>query len=197
MLTLHHAPRSRSFRMLWLLEELGAPYTVKITPIRRADGSGAPDAGNPHPHGKVPALTDGDETVFETPAITLYLTDKFPQAGLGPRAGEPGRGAYLSWLAWSTGVFEPSLTAKFLNIQHIYGTFGWAPFDDVLAHLTRAVTGRPYLLGETFSAADIVIGGSLQILLGRIVPETDELKAYLARVTDRPAHARARAKDAG
>ena len=196
MLTLYHAPRSRSFRILWLLEELGAPYALKTVNIRRGDGSGAMDPANPHPHGKVPALTDDDALIFESPAIALYLTDKFPDAGLGPRIGDPDRGAYLTWLSYYTGVVEPSLTARFLNIQHIYGTFGWAPFDDVIAYLTSALSGKSYLLGERFSAADVLVGGSLSFLMGRIVPESDTFKSYVTRITARPAHARAQTKDA-
>lgn len=195
MLTLYHAPRSRSSRMVWLLEELGVPYTLKCVNIRRADGSGAADPENPHPHGKVPALTDDGALIFESPAIALYLTDRFPEAKLGPRVGDHDRGAYLTWLAWYTGVFEPSLTAKFLKVQHVYGTFGWAPFDDVLAYLSGALAKNQYVLGDRFSAADIIIGGSLPFLMGRAIPESDELKAYVTRITDRPAYARARAKD--
>jgi len=195
MLTLYHAPRSRSSRIVWLLEELGAPYSLKIVNIRRGDGSGAADPANPHPHGKVPALTDDGALIFESPAIALYLTDRFPDAGLGPRVGDHDRGAYLTWLAWYTGVFEPSLTAKFLKIQHVYGTFGWAPFDDVLAYLSNAIARNPYVLGDRFSAADVIIGGSLPFLMGRMIPESDELKSYVTRITERPAYARARAKD--
>lgn len=184
--------------MLWLLEELGAPYELKIVSIRRGDGSGAVDPANPHPHGKVPALKDDQTLVFETPAIALYLTDRFPQAGLGPKIGDTNRGAYLTWLAYYTGVIEPSLTAKFLKIQHIYGTFVWAPFDDVIAYLTRELSGREFLLGDRFSAADIVIGGSLGFLMERgVVPPSDLFKSYAARVTSRPAHARAQSIDAG
>ena len=198
MLTLYHAPRSRSFRTLWLLEEIGAPYELKIVNIRRGDGSGAADAANPHPLGKVPAVVHGGHLVFETAAIALYLTDLFPQSGLGPKIGDNERGAYLSWLAYYAGVFEPSLTAKFLKIQHIYGTFGWGPFDEVLDHLSKTLSRGPYLLGETFSAADIVFGGSLPLLMSRgIVPETETFKADGSRVTARPAFARAQAKDNG
>ncbi len=195
MLTLYHAPRSRSLRVLWLLEELGAPYTLKVVNIRRADGSGASDPANPHPHGKVPALTDDGALIFESPAIALYLTDKFPDAGLGPRIGDSDRGAYLTWLSYYTGVVEPSLTAKFLKVQHVYGTFGWAPFDDVIAYLTSALTGKTYLLGERFSAADVLVGGSLAFLMGRMIPESDVFKSYVGRITARPAYARARSKD--
>jgi glutathione S-transferase len=184
--------------MLWLLEELGAPYELKIVSIRRSDGTGGTDPANPHPHGKVPALTDDRALIFETPAIALYLTDRFPEAGLGPRVGQPDRGDYLTWLSYYTGVIEPSLTAKFLKIQHIYGTFGWAPFDDVIGYLTRTISERAYLLGERFSAADIVIGGSLPLLMTRgIVPESEILKSYTARLATRPAFARAQARDVG
>ena len=198
MLTLYHAPRSRSFRALWLLEEIGAPFEIKIVSIRRGDGSGAADPSNPHPLGKVPALDHDGRVVFETSAIALYLTDLFPQSGLGPKIGDNDRGAYLSWLAYYGGVFEPSLTAKFLKIQHIYGTFGWGPFEEVLEHLGQTLTASPYLLGEKFSAADIVYGGSLPLLMSRgMVPETETFKAYAGLVTGRPAFARAQTKDNG
>jgi glutathione S-transferase len=198
MLTLYHAPRSRSFRTLWLLEEIGAPYELRIVSIRRGDGSGAADSANPHPLGKVPALDHDGRVVFETAAIALYLTDLFPQSGLGPKIGDTERGTYLSWLAYYAGVFEPSLTAKFLKIQHIYGTFGWGPFEEVLEHLGKTLAAGPYLLGEKFSAVDIVFGGSLPLLMSRgMVPETESFKAYASRVTSRPAFARSQAKDNG
>jgi glutathione S-transferase len=198
MLTLYHAPRSRSGRMLWLLEEIGAPFDLKVVSIRRGDGSGARDEANPHPHGKVPALDHDGRVIFETSAIALYLTDLFPQAGLGPKVGDDNRGVYLSWLAYYGGVFEPSLTAKFLKVQHIFGTFAWAPFEEVLEHLGRTLAAKPYLLGDKFSAADIVYGGSMQFLIARgMVPDTDVFKAYGERVTSRPAFGRAQARDNG
>src|SRR5262245_47756586 len=167
MLTLYHAPRSRGIRTLWLLEALGAPYDLNTVHIRRGDGSGARDQADPHPHGKVPALVHDGRLIYETSAIALYLTDLFPQADLGPKIGDADRGDYLSWLAYYGGVFEPALTATFLKIQHIYGTFAWAPFEEVLDHLGRTLAARPYLLGGKFSAADIVYGGSMQFLMSR------------------------------
>jgi len=87
MLTLVHAPRSRSTGFLWLLEEAGAPYEIQYVSIRRGDGSGEVDPTNPHPHGKVPVLKDGSTIVFEQTAIALYVADKFPKARLGPAFG--------------------------------------------------------------------------------------------------------------
>ena len=196
MITLYHAPRSRSFRTLWLLEEIGEPYDIKRVSIRRADGSGSADPENPHPHGKVPALAHDGHTVFETTAIALYLTDLFPASRLGPQIGQPDRAAYVTWLSYYSGVFEPSLTAKFLQVQHVYGTFGWAPFEDVLDYLNRTLERRPYFLGDRFSAVDVIFGGSLPLLMrGGMMPETPTLKDYTARITARPAFARASAKD--
>lgn len=110
MLTLFHAPRSRSTRFLWLLEELGAPYEVTVVDIKRAGGplagTGARDPRNPHPHGQVPALLDDGALVTESAAIALYLTDKFPQAGLGAGVGDAKRGTYLSWLAYTPGCLN-------------------------------------------------------------------------------------------
>jgi glutathione S-transferase len=200
MLTLYHAPRSRSFRILWLLEELGVPYEKKIVSIRRGDGSGTdegPHYRNIHPHGKVPAIVDGGETVFETPAIAAYLTDAFPQAGLGPRVGEKRRGPYLSWLAYSTGVIEPAILEKVLNIPHRAGTFGWGSPDEVDGVLTRTLEASPYFLGDKFSAVDVVIGGSLAFMLQvKITAPTPVFTAYVDRLTARPAYKAAQAKDA-
>src|SRR5579859_5670765 len=122
MITLHHAPKSRSSRFLFLLEELGAPYEIKRVSIRRGDGSGAPDPENPHPHGKVPVIDDDGVIVYESSAIALYLTDTFPRAGLGPVVGDPLRGPYLSWLAYYTGVLEPAFVSKFLQVPVPRGT---------------------------------------------------------------------------
>ena len=197
MLTLYHAPKSRSFRTLWLLEEIGTPYEIRTVSIRRGDGSGTRDSANPHPHGKVPALVHDGAAIYETTAIALYLTDAFPDARLGPKIGEADRGAYVTWLSYYSGVFEPSLTAKFLKLQHVYGTFGWGPFEEVVEHLTATLRERAYFLGERFSAVDVVFGGSLPLLMSRqILPESDIFKNYVARITARPAFARAQAKDA-
>src|SRR6185312_3532431 len=119
MITLFHRPKTRSSRFLWLLEELGAPYEIKSVTTRTRDGAGAIDPANPHPHGKVPAIQDSDDgtVVFESPAIVLYLTDKFPKAGIGPTVGDHDRGAYLSWLSYYTGVLEPAFMSKFMNVE--------------------------------------------------------------------------------
>jgi glutathione S-transferase len=189
MITLYHSPQTRSGSILWLLEELEVPYRTEVVDFRRADGTGARDASNPHPHGKVPALVDGDETVFEGSAIALFLTDKYRTKKLGPAVGDPKRGEYLSWLAYRPGVIEPAILSRRFEIRHVYGAMGWAPADEVEEVLNRHLASRQYFLGDTFSALDILLGGGLHFLmLAKMIKETPVLTAYSARITDRPAY---------
>jgi len=197
VLTLFHAPKSRSGSIVWLLEELGVPYETKVVNIRRADGSGARDPANPHPHGKVPCLLHDGRRVFEIAAISLYLTDLHPEAKLGPGPGDPKRGEYLSWLAYRPGVFEPAMMMRRLNIKHVPGAMGWAEAAEVEEALGVALAGRRYLLGEEFSAADIAIGGTINfMMMFKLMAETPLFRDYTARLTARPAYQRMMAKDA-
>jgi len=197
MIKLYHAPRSRSSRFIFLLEELGAPYEIANVSIRRGDGSGALDEGNPHPHGKVPVIRDGETVVYESIAIALYLTDKFPSAGIGPVVGDPARGAYLTWLAYYAGVMEPAWMSAFMKTDVPRGTAGWVKTDEVMALINATLSKGPYILGEKFSAADILIGTTFQLFMGSpLLEKTPLLEGYVNRVTSRPAYARAQAKEA-
>lgn len=196
MITLYHSPMTRSASIVWLLEELGVPYETKIVGFRKADGTGARDPANPHPHGKVPALTDGSELVFEASAIALYLTDKYRERKLGPAVGDPRRGEYLSWLAYRPGVMEPALLCRRFEIEHVYGAMGWAPAAEVEEVLNRQLASRSYFLGDEFSALDILLGGGINFMMAaKLVAETPVLKDYAARITDRPAFRKMMARD--
>ncbi|MBO9650231.1 MAG: glutathione S-transferase family protein [Variovorax sp.] len=195
MIKLFHAPNSRSSRMIFLLEELGAPYQIQKVDIRRGNGTGAADPANPHPHGKVPAIEDDGVLVFESSAIACYLTDKFPAAGIGPVVGSPLRGAYLTWLAYYAGVMEPAWVSKFMGVTPPRGTAGWVDPDEVMVHVNRTLERGPYLLGEQFSAADILVGTTFALFLGGpLMQRTPLLEDYVKRVTGRPALARAQAR---
>ncbi|PPA74830.1 glutathione S-transferase family protein [Achromobacter spanius] len=198
MLTLYHAPRSRSFRVLWLLEELGVPYDTEMVSIRGTDSAGHMPADyiDIHPHRKVPALVHDGVPIFETPAIALYLTDLFPEKGLGPRIGDPNRGPYLTWLAYSTGVFEPAMVERAFKQPHHAGAPGWGSADEVEQVLTRVLQARPFFLGDTFSAVDIVLGGSLQYMMQvNVIAESDVFNGYIERLAARPAMHRALQRD--
>jgi glutathione S-transferase len=196
MITLYHSPQTRSGSIVWLLEELEVPFETKVVDFRRADGTGARDASNPHPHGKVPALVDGDETVFEGSAIALFLTDKYRTNKLGPAVGDRNRGEYLSWLAYRPGVMEPAILSRRFEIKHVYGAMGWAPADEVEEVLNKHLGQRQYFLGDQFSALDILLGGGLHFLMiAKMIKETPALKAYSARITDRPAYRKMMERD--
>ncbi len=198
MLTLYHHPKTRSTRFIFLLEELGAPYELKKVSVRRSDGTGVIDPANPHPHGKVPALSDGSEIVFESPAIALYLTDKFPKAGLGPLAGAPGRGAYLSWLVYYGSVLEPAFMSKFLNTPVPRGTAGWVVVEEAMENVIATLSKSAYLLGDKFSAADVLYGTTFAMFgQSPMMPKSPVIEDYAKRVTGRPAFAKAMEKDNG
>ncbi|MBS0416855.1 MAG: glutathione S-transferase family protein [Proteobacteria bacterium] len=198
MITLVHAPRSRSSGFVWLLEEIGEPYQLQYVSIRRGDGSGSLDGGNPHPHGKVPVLKDGSDIIFEQSAIALYLADKFPRAGLGPRIDDPLRGSFLSILAYYAGVIEPAFTSKFLRVPVPRGTAGWVDSDEVMDFINARLSKQSYIAGDKFTAADVLYAGAFALFMGSPLLEgkkTQQLQDYVARCVSRPARARAGEKD--
>ena len=196
MLTLYHAPQSRSSRILWLLEELGVDYEIVYTEIARQDGTGGPDPANPHPDKKVPALVHDDMLVTESVAIVLYLTDLLPHAGIGPVVGDPLRGPYLTWLAYYAGVIEPVMHFHFLGLDDEEGLVRtFRSRAEVDQRILDALTAHPYLLGENFSAADVMIA-SMGHFARDMLPEGSVIDDYLERCDFRPALINARAKDA-
>lgn len=191
MLTLYHSPQTRSGSIVWLLEEMGKPYEKKIVTFRRADGTGARDPANPHPHGKVPALKDDGRTIFESGAIALYLTDKFPDAKMGPMPGDAKRGDYLSWLFYRPGVMEPAFMERRFNIPHVHGAMGWGTPEEVEQVINDHLSKNKYFLGDEFSAVDIMVGGGLYFMTQfKMMTETPVVKDYCSRITARPAFAK-------
>ncbi len=198
MITLFHHAKTRSSRFIFLLEELEAPYEIRRVTTRSHDGTGTVDPANPHPNGKVPAIADDGVIVFESPAIALYLTDKFTKNRLGPLPGDPQRGAYLSWLCYYTGVLEPALMSKFQNIDVVRVTAGWVPLEEAMEAIIKALSPGPFILGERFSAADVLYGTTFAMFAASaLLPKSSVIEEYAKRVVARPAYARAQARDAG
>ena len=200
MITLFHKPNTRSARFVFLLEELDAPYRLHAVTTRNSDGSGAVDPANPHPHGKVPAIRDEDDgtVVFESPAIALYLTDKFPKNNIGPKVGDKLRGAYLTWLTYYGSVMEPAWTMAFMKVQTPRGTAGWAPAEEVMDYTFRTLEKGRFILGDQFSAADVLIGTTFAMFMGSpLLPKTPLVEGYVQRVLSRPKYARAMEKAGG
>lgn len=188
MLTLYHAPNSRSTSINQLIHELGATDRVRVVEVTipRQDGSGGTDPANPHPEGKVPYLTDGEDFVRERAAIVLYLTDRFPEAGLGRAVGDPQRGRYLSWLVWYQGVFEPVAILGWAKLEHPAITASLRDYDTAIRRLDEVLTRQPYLLGDSYSAADLLCAGPFA-WFGDQLPATPAIKEWVARCMDRPA----------
>jgi glutathione S-transferase len=196
MITLFHRSKTRSSRFIFLLEELGAPYEIRHVTTRTASGEGAVDPANPHPHGKVPAISDDGAVVFESPAIALYLTDAFPKNGIGPVVGDKLRGPYLSFLAYYGSVLEPAFMSKFMNTPVPRGTAGWVVVEEAMDFIVSTLSKGHYLLGDKFSAADILYGTTFAMFgQSPMMPKSPVIDAYVKRVIERPAYARAMAKD--
>src|SRR6476620_5453880 len=167
MMQLYWSPRSRSFSSLWLFEETGQPYERVLTDI----STGAQrklEYLAINPMGKVPALRDGEATLAEAAAIAAYVAERYPEAKLAPPLGDPLRAKYLYWL-----FFGP----------------GWGDAQRVIDVLDVALQKGPWILGEPFSAADIIIGSGLNfaVRLFKIIPSRPSFAAYVARCMARPA----------
>ncbi|WP_305969710.1 MULTISPECIES: glutathione S-transferase family protein [unclassified Mameliella] len=188
MLKLFHAPHSRSTSIMALIEEMGIADQVEVieVTVARGDGSGAPDPQNRHPEKKVPYLTDGTDSVRERGAIIAYLTDRFPDAGLGRPVGHPQRGAFLSWLFYYQGVMEPLLVLDWAGIDHPIVQTTFRDMKTVVARLAEALDGQPYLLGEDYSAVDLLLSSPFQ-WLPDAAPDNPAVTAWLDRCANRPA----------
>lgn len=195
--TLFHAPNTRSTGALTLLEELGAPYELRVLDMKGGENR-RPEFLAVNPMGKVPALLDSGTLVTEQVAIYLHLADRFPAAGLAPATSDPQRGRYLRWMVFYAASFEPAVVDRALQrgdaplAMSPYGTY-----DAVIEAVRGMLAPGPFVLGDTFSAADVLWGSALAwTMMFGIVPKLAEFTAYAERVTTRPAFERVRARDA-
>jgi glutathione S-transferase len=198
---LYYSPQTRAGRPRWVLEEIGAPYELVKLDMAKGEHK-SPEYLKIHPHGAVPALSDGDLTLFESAAICSYLADKFPEKQLAPPVGTPARGLYYQWMHYAMATLEPPVLQIFLNTVMLPEAERSAAavekakiqFADVARVLSNALAGRTFILGEQFSAADVLIGGTLGWagFMG-LLAEHPVLQAYVKRLSERPAFQRAQA----
>jgi len=196
-LMLYHASPSRSSIVLWMLEEIGQPYDIKLLSLSKGENL-KPDYLAINPMGKVPALRHGDAVITEGTAICTYLADEFPDKKLNIPVGKPERGVYLKWLFFGPSVIEPAMTDRAFPRKESprAASVGWRDFDTVLDIVSKALAKGPFLMGEQFTAADIVIGSGLRYgMLFKLIPERKEFQEYVGRISARPAAQRAQAKD--
>lgn len=195
-LTLYGHPHSRASVVHYMLEELGEPYEYRLLDLQKGEQK-EPAYLAINPMGKVPALKDGDVIVTEVAAISCYLADTYPKNGLAPAIGDPLRGPYLKWLFFGPSCVEPAMMESMFGWQAPRkGTTGWGSLETVLDVLTDALKTGPYILGERFTAADVVIGSGLSWgMMFSGIPERPEFTAYAARIAERPAAKRHKAKE--
>ena len=193
-ITLYFSPFSRSYTARWMLEELGIRYRVATIDIRKGDHKRS-EYLLVNPMGKVPALTDGEVLVTESPAICMYLADRYSYGTLAPRIEAPERGTYLRWMVFSTAVLEPTLiTGPEAADAQTASARGWGNHADVMRTLHGALANGPWLLGESFSAADVMMGSVLGFaVFNKRITNEPVIEAYVQRVAARPAQARAAA----
>jgi len=196
-LTLYHAAPSRSSITRWMLEEIGEPYDIHLLSLSKGDNR-APEFLAVNPMGKVPALKHGDVVITEAAAICAYLADEFPRAKLNVPVGDPRRGVYLKWLFFGPSCIEPAIIDRAAprKEEARRGMLGYGDFDTVMDVVAKAVSKGSYLLGEQFTAADVVIGSGLRWgMLFKLLPERPEFLSYVGRLAARPALQRAEAQD--
>jgi glutathione S-transferase len=196
-LTLYHASPSRSSIVLWMLEEIGEPYDIHLLRLSNGDQL-KPDYLAINPMGKVPALKHGGTVITEVAAICTYLADAFPEKKLSVPIGTPRRGVYLKWLFFGPGCMEPAIIDRAAprKEEPRRAMLGYGDFDTTMNVVAKAVEKGPYIMGEQFTAADVVIGSNIRWgTMFKLVPERPEFAAYAARLAARPAAQRAEAKD--
>ena len=183
---LYYNPKSRAVIVKWMLDECHASY--EIVPIDFTKGEHkTPEFLKINPAGKLPALVDGDSKIFEGAAICLYLGDKFPEAKLAPMIGAPERGRYLSLMVYSTSQLEPAMGDALLGVAHL-NQRGWTDFETAEDVIEGELGDGPYLFGDWFTAADVMIGSMFiwrRMFGGR--PDRPKLEAYVDRLLARPA----------
>jgi glutathione S-transferase len=187
--TLYTNPMSRGRTVHWLLDELEAPYEIKILDLAKGEQK-SPQYLAINPMGKVPAIVHRGVVVTETAAICVYLADAFPQAGLAPKLDDPKRGTYLRWMFFGVGCFEPAVMDKMFNRPPFErpGASSYGTYETTLATLETALKPGPWILGERFSAVDVFVGSQLQFaVMTKAIEPTPLMQAYVDRIAARPA----------
>lgn len=196
-LVLYHALPSRSITTHWMLEEIGVPYRIELLSLE-AEEHKRPEYLAVNPLGKVPALKHGATVVTETAAICAYLAEAFPEAGLDIPVGSPDRGAYLRWLFFAPVTLEPAVLWRTLDASKQSAEYQpFADLDAVAAVVARALCGREFIVGDQFSAADVMLGAAIMwgTRLMPVMPKHPELLEYWSRLEQRPAWQRSFGED--
>jgi glutathione S-transferase len=195
-ITFYHNPMSRGRIVHWMLEELGAPYDIKIVSLDKGEHK-APEYLAINPMGKIPAIVHRGTVVTEAAAICTYLADAFPSKALAPALDDPARGTYLRWLFFGAGCIEPALVDRMFDRPRVprEGALGYGSYENTLNALEMAVTPGPWILGPRFSAADVYVGSEIGWgMMVKALEPRPVFQAYFERCSARPAMQRVMAQ---
>lgn len=192
---LYYHPYSRAAGTLWALEEAGVAYELQVTDILKGEQKGL-ELVALNPMGKLPTLVDGELVVTEAAAIALYLADRYAAGRLAPALDDPRRGTYLRWAFFAPGVIEPAVMAHSGQWEVREMAAGWGNYAHMIAAAQSAIADRPYVLGDEFSMADVVFGGTLRFMLEfKQIEPIAPFQDYVERLNARPAYQRAHARN--
>ncbi len=182
------APQTRAQRGIWMLEEAGVDYELEVVDIRAEVRDDSAEFLRASPMGKVPALVDGEVAMSESAAICLYVADRYAPGRLAPFPDDPQRGEFLYWLMYTPAVIEPAMWTKFNDVEVNRLSSGWGDFDLMIKVFDEHLDGREWILGEHFTAADVMLGSSAVFLrMFDMLPDTANIGAYADRCAARPA----------
>jgi glutathione S-transferase len=194
-LILYHHPFSRAATVVWMLEEVGVEYELRFVDFS-SGANKAPEIVALNPMGKLPILADGEQIVTEVAAIGLYLADRYALGRLAPLPDDPRRGTYLRWSLFAPSVIEPGAMAKMNDWVAKPSQAGWGTHEAMLAAIESAISGRDFILGDQFSMADMIFGGTLgHMLRFKMLEARPSFTAYVDRLHARPEFARANARN--
>jgi glutathione S-transferase len=195
-LTLYHHPFSRAAGVVFMLEELGVPYQLKYVDMNQKEQSG-PAFRETNPMGKLPTLVDNGVVVTESSAIGMYLADRYSYGVLAPKIDDPARATYLRWIAFAPAVIEPGCYAHMSKWDYSPSSAGWGTYENILTSIEEAIGEGPWLLGDKFSMADILFGGTVRYMLRfKMLEPRESFVAYVDRLSARPASIAAEEKNA-
>lgn len=194
----YHAPRTRSVTIRWMFEELGIQPELRLLNLQKGEHKSAGFLAI-NPMGKVPAVVHKDVVITETPAICSYLADAFPAARLAPAMDDPARGRYFRAMFFYAACVEPAASDRaFKNEAAPSSMLGYGSYESMLEGLKDIIGTGPFVLGERFTAADVMLGAGVGYLRDfQLLPADPEFTEYVERVRSRPAHQRAMAEEAG
>lgn len=194
---LYWCPRTRASRAVWALEEAGVPYERVHIDIADPAARSNAEFLRASPMGKVPALADGETRLADSAAITLYVADRYAAGQLAPAVDAPERGRFLYWMFYGPGVMEPAMSEKAGGWTPNRSRNGWGDFDTMIRTLEQGLGEGPWLLGEAFTAADVVVGSTVAFMrMFGMLPDSAPLNAYADRCVARAAYQKAMALDA-